>query len=124
MEVSFDLECALDTIRGFVSDDIYDFCCEGMDSDLATINVDDPCSSSTLDALDAHADTLPQARLQQLEEQPAEHESKRQKLAQSGKVKRIFAKPEMEEEIAMAKLSAIPAKTLKDTSYYIGVWTD
>ena len=101
-----------------------------MNSDLAsnvddlTSNFDDPCTSSSLDALDAHIDTLLRASLQQLEEQPAEPETKRLKLGQPGKLKRVFAKPKTEEEVAQAKLAAIPAKTLADTNYCIGVWMD
>ena len=65
MEVSFDLERALVSICGFVSSNMH-FCCDNMNSDLANINVDDPtsnfdeidpCTSPTLDALDAYADT-------------------------------------------------------------------
>ena len=101
-----------------------------MNSDLAsnvddlTSNFDDPCTTSSLDALDTHVDTLLQACLQQLEEQSAEPETKRLKLEQTGKLKRVFAKPKTEEEVAQAKLSAIPAKTLTDTNYCIGVWMD
>ena len=39
-------------------------------------------------------------------------------------IKRAFAVPKSEEEVAQAKLSAVPAKTLSDTSYCFGIWKE
>ena len=75
MEVSYDSERALESIRGFVSPDIFNFCCGDVNSDLVNVNyddlTDDPSMSCTLDALNACAETLLQAHLQLLEVQPA-----------------------------------------------------
>ena len=63
-QVIFDLEHVLKCIHGFISADIFDFCCGGTNSDLTNINIDDltcdfddPCTISTLDALDYYYDT-------------------------------------------------------------------
>ena len=78
-----------------------------------TDNFDDPCTSSSLHALDAHIDALLLARRQQFKELPTEPYPKRQKVQPA---KRAFAKPKTEQEVAQAKLTAIPAKTLTDTN--------
>ena len=125
MDYSFNLERAFDSIRDFVSPDIYDFCSASMNPDLTASNSDDPfdqpCTSSSLDALDAHIDALLQQRLEEL---PAEPETKRRKVETTGRTKRVFAKPKTEKEFEHAKLTAIPAKTLTDTNYCFGVWTE
>ena len=130
MDDGFDFERVLESIRGFVSPEIYNFCSGDMNSDLITNvddptdNFDDPCTSSSLNALDAHVDALLLARRQQFEELPTEPEPKRLKVDSTKKGKRIFAKPKTEKEVAQAKLTAIPAKTLTDTNYCFGVWKE
>ena len=130
MDDGFDFERVLESIRGFISPEIHNFCSGDMNSDLTanvddpTGNFDDPCTSSSLNALDANIDALLLARRQQVEELPTEPEPKRLKVDSTKKGKRIFAKPKTEKEVAQAKLTAIPAKTLTDTIYCFGVWKE
>ena len=54
------------------------------------------------------------------------HDAKRPCLSSctqsSSKPVRCFTAPKTEDEISAAKASAIPAKTLADTKYCIGIW--
>ena len=119
MDDSFDLE----TLRGFVSDEIFEFLSStNMDSDPMTSTLDDPSTSH--DLLDAHIDALLQS---QQFEVATESKTKRLKLDTGSKMptkKRVFALPKTDKEVAEAKLSAVPAKTLADNSYCIGVWRE
>ena len=84
-------------------------------------------ASPPLGELDAYVDSLLLACSQQYEE---EEEELNWKIAKRIKVdpavnqssstssKRVFAAPKNEDEIAKAKLSAIPDTTLVDTNYY------
>ena len=114
----------IEGLCGFVSDEIVQFLTStNMDSD-PTSNLDDPSTSHTsIDLVDAHVDALLRAFSQQFEE-TLEPDTKRQRLdtsLQMATKKLIFAVPKTKEEVAEAKLGAVPAKTLADNSYCIGV---
>ena len=137
MDDSFDQE----KLRSFVSSPIFDFLSS---NDMNPESIDDPSPSSpaTLTSPtplnhaaaatsptspDALVDALLLACSQQYEGSPLEQETKRSKLDPSKKVstkKRAFAVPKTEEEVAQAKLSAVPAKTLADTSYCFRIWKE
>ena len=122
MDYGFDLE----TLCGFVSDEIFAFLSstDNMDDGL-TSNVDDPSTChASMD--DVHIDALLLACSQQFEE-AIEPETKHQKFDTNLKTatkKRIFGVPKTEKEVAEARLGAVPAKTLADNSYCIGVWRE
>ena len=127
MDDSFNLD--LETLRSFVSDEIFDFLSStNMDSDPPTCSLDDPTTShASIDLLDAHVDALLLAGSQRFEES-LEPETKRQRLDVSSKTatkkRRIFAAPKTEKEVAEAKQAAVPAKTLADNNYCVGVWRE
>ena len=79
----------METLRGFVSDEIYEFLSSTtMDSDPLASNLDDPSNShASIDVLDAHIDALLLASSQQFEE-AIEPETKRQRLDFSLKIAR------------------------------------
>ena len=81
-------------------------------------------SESFPDVLDAHVEALLLACSQHYEEEEEEQASKPMKLDSTtgSSSKQPFAAPKSEEEIAKAKLSAVPEKTLANTKYCIGVW--
>lgn len=76
------------------------------------------------DDIDAHVEALFLACSQHYEEEEEKQVSKCMKLDTSSgsSSKQPFAALKSEEEIAKAKLSAVPEKTLLDTKYCIGVW--
>ena len=117
MDYSFDLE----TLRGFVSDEIFVFLSSINNVDNGPIsNVDDPSTGHT------SMDALLLVCSQQFEE-AIEPKTKRQKFDTSLKTatkKHIFGVPKTEKEVAEARLGAVPAKTLADNSYCIGVWRE
>ena len=105
-----DDDIELEGLRGFVSDEIFQFLTStDMDSD-PTSNLDDPSTShASIDLLDAHVDALLRASSQQFEE-TLEPDTKRPRLdtsLQTATKKRIFAVPKTKEEVAEAKLGAL-----------------
>ena len=95
-----------------------------IDVAVASASANVHVSESFPDILDAHIEALSLACSQQYEEEEEEQASKRMKLDSTtgSSSKWPFAVPKSEEEIAKAKLSAVPEKTLADTKYCIGVW--
>ena len=70
-----------------------------------------------------HDDPYPPNRGEELSEQPPVLERKRAKSGVTS-AKRAFARPKTQEEIGQAKKSSIPATTMKDTRYCVGVWNE
>ena len=120
-----DDDIKLEKLYGFVSHEIFQFLTstDNMDSEL-TSDTDGPSTShASIDLLDAHIDALLWASSQLFEEM-LEPDTKHQRLdtsLQTATKKRIFTVPKTKEEVAEAKLGAIPAKILADNSYCIGV---
>ena len=144
---SFELD--LQMIRGLVSPSIFDFFSTAdssteldalpasasdhilLDDHIPFDNhipLDDHIRPSYLlfpDDMDAHVEALLLACSQQFEEEEEEQASKRIKLdptPECSSSKRPFAAPKSREEIAKAKLSAVPEKTLIDTNYCVRLW--
>ena len=141
----FDLE----KLHGFVSLSIFDFLAGTNSSESTSYNAQAPPTTSSTDdhvplddhtlgsdhilpdvaaaswdEIDAHVEALFSACSQHFEE-AEEQRSKYIKLDTtpgSSSIKQPFAAPKSVEEIAKAKLSAVPEKTLLDTKYCIGVW--
>ena len=129
-------ELDLENLRDFVSPAIFEFFAS--DATPATMNTDptfddhslagndQPLFPPSLDDLDAHVDALLLACSTQYEEEELQAQAPKRArvdLAQKpSSNKRVFGAQKTEQEIAKAKLSAVPGATLTDTNYCVRIW--